>query len=101
MLEDPSQHLAFLSFEFHNSPLPQFCLMALWVDTVIKYICKSLSKLPSNCIVNTYCMHPESLQSCPALCDPMDYSLPGSSVHGILRVRILEWVDMTSSGESS
>ena len=30
------------------------------------------------------CMHAKSLQSCPALCDPMDSSLPGSSVHGIL-----------------
>ena len=29
-------------------------------------------------------------QSCPTLCDPMDYSLPSSSVHGILRARILE-----------
>ena len=29
-------------------------------------------------------MHAKSLQSCPALCDPMDHSLPGSSVHGIL-----------------
>ena len=32
-----------------------------------------------------------SLQSCPALCDPMDCSPPGSSVHGILQARILEW----------
>ena len=31
-------------------------------------------------------------QSCPTPCDPMDYSLPGSSVHGILQARILEWV---------
>ena len=31
-------------------------------------------------------------QSCPALCNPMDYSPPGSSVHGILQGRILEWV---------
>ena len=31
-------------------------------------------------------------QLCTALCDPMDYSLPGSPVHGILQVRILEWV---------
>ena len=30
-------------------------------------------------------------------CDPMDYSLPGSSVHGILQARILEWVTMPSS----
>ena len=32
------------------------------------------------------------IQSCPALCDPMDCSLPGSFVHGILQARILEWV---------
>ena len=31
-------------------------------------------------------------QSCPTLHDPKDYSLPGSSVHGILQARILEWV---------
>ena len=30
-------------------------------------------------------------QSCPTLCDPMDYSLPGSSVHGIFQARVLEW----------
>ena len=30
------------------------------------------------------CMHAKSLQSCPTLCDPMDSSAPGSSVHGIL-----------------
>ena len=35
--------------------------------------------------------------SCLTLCDPMDYSLPGSPVHGILQARILEWVVMPSS----
>ena len=30
-------------------------------------------------------------QSCPTLCDPIDYSLPGSSVHGIFQARVLEW----------
>ena len=34
----------------------------------------------------------ESLQSCPTLCDPMDCSLPGSSVRGIFQARILKWV---------
>ena len=34
----------------------------------------------------------EVVQSCPALSDPMDCSLPGSSVHGIFQVRVLEWV---------
>ena len=33
----------------------------------------------------------EVTQSCPTLSDPMDFSLPGSSVHGILQARVLEW----------
>ena len=33
---------------------------------------------------------------CPSLCDPVDCSLPGSSVHGILQARILEWAAMPS-----
>ena len=33
----------------------------------------------------------KSLQSCPTLRDPMDCSLPGSSVHGIFQARVLEW----------
>ena len=40
-------------------------------------------------------------QSCPTLCDPMNYSLLGSSVHEILQARIPEWVSMPSSRESS
>ena len=34
-------------------------------------------------------------------CDPMDYGLPGTSVHGILQARILEWVAISFSRESS
>ena len=41
------------------------------------------------------------LQSCLTLCDPMDCSLTGSSVHGILQARILEWVAISSSRGSS
>ena len=33
----------------------------------------------------------EVAQLCPTLCDPMDCSPPGSSVHGILQARVLEW----------
>ena len=39
-------------------------------------------------------------QSCSTLCDPMDCSPPGSSVHGISQGRILEWVAISSSRES-
>ena len=43
--------------------------------------------------------HPDSLvtQSCPTLYDPMDSKPPGSSVHGILQARILEWVAISFS----
>ena len=40
-------------------------------------------------------------QLCPTLCDPMDYSLPGSSVHGILQVRILMYVAISFSRDLS
>ena len=38
-------------------------------------------------------------QSCKTLCDPMDHSLPGSSVHGVLQTRILEWVAFPTPGD--
>ena len=38
-------------------------------------------------------------QLCPTLCLPMDYSLPGSSVHGVLQARILEWLPFPSPGD--
>ena len=39
------------------------------------------------------------LQSCVTLCDPVDCGLPGSSVHGILQARILEWIAISYSRE--
>ena len=47
------------------------------------------------------CLHAKLLQSCPTLCNPMDCSLPGSSVHGILQARKLEWVAIPYSRGSS
>ena len=43
------------------------------------------------------CVCVQSLQWCPTLCDPLDYSLPGSSVPGILQARIFKWVAMPFS----
>ena len=43
----------------------------------------------------------EFTQWCPALCDPMDCSLPGSPLHGILQARVLEWVAISFSRGSS
>ena len=59
-----------------------FIKILLWSNQVAAYVC----------LVT---------QSCPILCNPMDCSLPGSSVHGILQARIMEWVAMLSSRGSS
>ena len=37
-------------------------------------------------------------QSCPTFCDPVDYSPPGSSVHGIFQAGILEWIAIPTPG---
>ena len=49
----------------------------------------------------TLCVHAKSLQSYQSLHNPMACSPPGSSVHGILQARTLEWVAMLSSRGSS
>ena len=46
-------------------------------------------------------VYAKSLKLCPTLCDPMDCSPPGPSVHGIFQARILKWVAMPSSRGSS
>ena len=72
------------------------------IDTMI-HTYKSIEKMEGNYICKQFrfvlgiCMPAKSLQSYPILCDPMDYSPPGSSVHGILQARILDWVAMPSS----
>ena len=43
----------------------------------------------------------EIAQSCPILCDPIDCSLPGSSVHGIFQAIVLEWIAISFSRGSS
>ena len=73
-----------------------FCCMAAWSLTQFSVV---------GCLVK---FHFESknmsvlfTQPCLTLCDPMDYSLPGSSVHGISQARILEWVAISFSKGSS
>ena len=59
------------------------------------------------CLAASLASHPPDAsaclvaQSCPTLCDPMDCSPPGSSVHWILQARILEWVAVPSCRGSS
>ena len=51
--------------------------------------------------ISAMCMRAELLQLCPPFRYAMNFSLPGSSVHGILQARTLEWVAMPSSRRSS
>ena len=47
------------------------------------------------------CVPAQLLQLCPIVCNPIGCSLPGSSVHGIFQVRILEWIAISFSKGSS
>ena len=47
------------------------------------------------------CVHAKSIQLYPTMCDPVDCSLPSSSVHRIFQARILEWVAISFSRASS
>ena len=53
---------------------------------------EKFKKLSPTYPIDTSCMCVLVTQSCLSLCDPMDYSLPGSSVHGHFQARMLEWI---------
>ena len=58
-------------------------------------------QISANLKLGTVLEESEVTQSCPTLCEPMDCSLPGSSIHGIFQARILEWVAISFSKGSS
>ena len=61
-----------------------------------------LKQQSQSALSNAICiLYTTSLQLCPTLCDPVDCSLPGSFLHGILHARILEWVGVPSCREVS
>ena len=62
---------------------------------------QSMSNIPLCVYIYIYGVSAKSLQSCLTLCDPVNCSPPGSSVHGILQTRLLEWVATPSSRGSS
>ena len=69
----------------------------------LRYICRRSMNTHTHTHTHTHvyvcaCL---AAQLCLTLCDPLDYSPLGSSVHGILQARILEWVAMSSSRGSS
>ena len=65
---------------------------------------KAIDKIQHPCMIHSKDIYDrkesEGAQSCPTLWDPVDYSLTGSSVHGIFQARILEWLGMPSFRES-
>ena len=82
----------------------QYYKLEIYYHILLSFFC---SKIQTKTTINTvFLMSPwspllfaaaaaKSLQSCPTLCDPTEGSPPGSSVPGILQVRILEWVDIS------
>ena len=61
-----------------------------------QYLKRKPKIMPSFLFPSSLHVPANSLQSCSTLCDPMDCSPPGSSVHGILQARILEWAAISS-----
>ena len=72
------------------------CLLSLPLVTVL-CILQISSGNPSSQLARVS----EVAQLCPTLCDTLDCSPPGSSVHGMLQARILEWVAISFSRDSS
>ena len=75
-----------VSLEWAYAPLPQEATVNPWSSEAVMILTAAAAATVA-----------KSLQSCPTLCNPLDCSPPGSSAHGILQARILEWVAMPSS----
>ena len=86
-----------LSAPYPNSPSRKN--RCQWLNVITSK--KDVSSQNISYILKQKCQSCAHAQSFPTLCDPMDCSPPGSSVHGIFQARILEWVAISSSRGSS
>ena len=87
---------------YHLSHQVQSLQNKLWGQKLIKWNLPSSKEKVSLTLKSSVTQKKsETTQLCPTLCDPMGCSLPGSSVHGILQARILEWIAISSSRGSS
>ena len=95
---------------FVKSPFIDFCFFFFnsWMNTDthtnnIKCFCFDIVSTNDHCVDDIKYLRKvkwsEVAQSCPTLCDPMDCSLPGSSVPGILQAKVLEWIAFPSPGD--
>ena len=82
--------VAVINFAISNKPLKS------WVHVLFLFM---FSEFIISCMYQS--VEVLITQSCSTLCNTMDYSLPGSEVHGILQARILEWIAISSSRELS
>ena len=77
---------------FYLGPSPQICsCLHCYLSAISLWRCNKIKRKKES----------EDAQLCLTLCDPMDCRLPGSSVHGIFQARVLEWVTISFSRESS
>ena len=84
--------------------LGKFQVMTKWINYTYTYVhSMGLNYRVSSRVPMLYSewVSEWSRSSCQPLCDPMDCSLPGSSLHGILQARVLEWVAISFSTGSS
>ena len=88
---------------FQISIIKYNTLLGFMLDDIVGYLgVLSMFKVGEAMMFRSlYCVVCLVAQSCPTLCDPLDYSPPGSSIHGILQARILEWVAIPFSRGSS
>ena len=85
--------------------LPSSLIKPLWLHwtTQILHNSLSISRALTPSAKSLFIRHADArsiTESCPTLCDTMDCSPPGSSVHGLSQARILEWVAISSSSGS-
>ena len=69
----------------------------LAVQGTLKSLAPQFEKINSSTLTAVLDYWKNHVQLCLTLCDPMDRSLPGSSVHGIFQARVLEWVAIAVS----
>ena len=80
----------------HNSIMSKKSMYKDFPGGPVVKICLSMQEVQVQSLVRELRSHvpaaaAKSLQSCPTLRDPMNCSLPGSSIHGIFQARVLEW----------
>ena len=100
----PTSRKVFLLFTsaLQDRFLKTLAITCKWINFRIVYkIIYTSCFLALNVKSKTACMCIKLFQSCLTLCNPIDCSPPGSSVHGTVQARILEWTAMPSSRASS